>query len=349
MRKLTLLTVLFGVLAAPHAVAQVKTSFAPTTLQISVGHAAHSSIPLEMGYWKQEGLDVDVFGVNGSTAGIEQIAAGNLDFASVGGDALLAARAKGVKVKAVYMYARRSIYKTVVLESSKYKSMSDLKGQTIGRSSTTEANVLYFKTSARLAGLDPEGDFKWLTVPVGALALALQKGEIAALSTWDTMVSSLENRGMKLREIVPPNYDELFGNVIITREELIDKQPQVVAGMLRGIAKSTVFGLANPEAAIRLHWKHYPQTKPQGSDPSVVMQQSMRVFLARFKGLELFDVDKYGESLPSQWNRATVAAKELKIVPADFDSREAWTNRFVGEANDFDRAAIEAQAKAWKQ
>jgi NitT/TauT family transport system substrate-binding protein len=225
-----------------------------------------------------------------------------------------------------------------------------LKGGTIGRSSTAEANVIYFKTSAHLAGLDPEKDFKWLTVPVGALALALEKGEIAALSTWDTMVASLENRGMQLRELVPPHHDELFGNVVVTRDELIEKRPELVAKVLRGIAKASQFGLANPEAAIRIHWRQYPQTKPQhGSDPAAIMRQSMKVFLIRFKGLELFGTDKYGESLPAQWARAAAMAKEQGIVPADFDPREAWTNQLIDEANKFDRAAIIAQAKAWKE
>jgi len=340
---------LLAAFATAPAAAQTKTSFAPTTLQISVGHAAQSSIPIALRYWKDERLDVDVFGVNGSTAGIQQVAAGNLDFCSVGGDALLVARAKGVKVKSVYMYARRPIYKTVVLTSSRFKTMNDLKGQTIGRSSTTEANVLFFIAAARRAGLDPDKDIKWLTVPTGALALALQKGEIAALSTWDTMVASLENRGMELREIESPDQNENFGNVIITRDDLIDKQPELIVKVLRGIAKSTQFGLDNPEAAIRIHWKMYPQTKPQGTNESESMREAMRVFQIRFKGLELFDTNKYGESRPAQWIRATETAKEQQIIPAGFDSSSAWTNRFVDEINTFDRAAITAQAKSWKE
>jgi NitT/TauT family transport system substrate-binding protein len=332
------------------SVAQEKTSFAPTTLQISVGHAGQSSIPLAMGYWKQEGLDVDVFGVNGSTAGIQQIAAGNLDFATVGADALLAARAKGVKVKAVYVYARRPIYKIVTLASSKYKEIAQLKGEMIGRSTATEASVLYFNSAAKYAGLDPEKDIKWLTVPVGALALALQHNEIAALATWDTMVVSLENKGMKLREIVPPNNDENLGNVVITREDVIEKRPELVVKLLRGLAKSTIFGLTNPEAAIRLHWKLYPQTKPQqGASPAETMQASMKVFEARFNGLQLSGTNKYGESLPAQWAKAVADGKEQNIVPADFDPKSAWTNQFIDEVNKFDRQAVIVQAKSWKE
>jgi len=88
-----------------HAADPVKISFGPTTLEISTGHAAQSSIPLALNYWKDEGLDVNVFGTAGSTAGIQQMAAGNLNFATVGGEALLIARAKGLKLKAFYMFA----------------------------------------------------------------------------------------------------------------------------------------------------------------------------------------------------------------------------------------------------
>jgi NitT/TauT family transport system substrate-binding protein len=74
--------------------AQEKVVYAVTTSNISVGHAAQSSIPLTEGFWKAEGLDVEVIGLSGATAGIQQVASGQVDFATVGGDALLIARAK---------------------------------------------------------------------------------------------------------------------------------------------------------------------------------------------------------------------------------------------------------------
>ena len=40
--------------------AQEKVVYAVTTSNISVGHAAQSSIPLTEGFWKAEGLDVEV-------------------------------------------------------------------------------------------------------------------------------------------------------------------------------------------------------------------------------------------------------------------------------------------------
>jgi ankyrin repeat protein len=53
-----------------------KVVFAVTTKDISVGHSAHSSLPQALGYWKEEGLDVMVTSVEGSAAGMQQLAAG---------------------------------------------------------------------------------------------------------------------------------------------------------------------------------------------------------------------------------------------------------------------------------
>ena len=50
-----------------------RTSMGPTTVDISTGHAGHSSLPTSLGYWKAEGLDVNVFGVAGDTATNEGI------------------------------------------------------------------------------------------------------------------------------------------------------------------------------------------------------------------------------------------------------------------------------------
>ena len=57
-----------------------KTSFGPTTVDISTGHAGHSSLPTALGYWKDEGLDVNVFGVAGETAGAQLLLGSKIDF-----------------------------------------------------------------------------------------------------------------------------------------------------------------------------------------------------------------------------------------------------------------------------
>src|SRR3954454_6860547 len=108
-----------------------KVTYAVTTTNITVGHAAQSSIPLGLGLWKDEGLDVEVIGLSDATAGIQQVASGQVDFATVGTEALMVARARGIKVKAVYTYAHKPIYQIVAPADSGVSKIEDVKGKTI--------------------------------------------------------------------------------------------------------------------------------------------------------------------------------------------------------------------------
>jgi NitT/TauT family transport system substrate-binding protein len=322
-----------------------KTSFGPTTVDISAGHAGHSSLPTALGYWKDEGLDVNVFGVAGDTAGVQLLSGSKIDFISLVGAGLLSARAKGIPLKAVYMHARMPIGRFVVPKASGIAKVADLKGKTIGMPVIHPDP--YVEGIYKEAGLDPK-DMKIVATGTGAPALlALKRGDIAAWMSWDTAVAELENRGMEFIEFRPSYFGSLFGNAVVTREELIRDNPKMVVGMCRGIAKAVHFGLNNPDAAVRIHWKLYPQSKPQGTDEAKLLSDSRRVFMSRFADYELHDTKKYGESLAKQWDDLAGLMKEQGLLPADFDVRQAYTNEFVDQINDWDRGRIEAQAKAW--
>src|SRR5437868_12477187 len=109
-----------------------KVVFALTTKDISVGHAAHSSLPQALGYWKDEGLDVEVASVEGSAAGLQQLGSGNIQIVSLGPEEILIGREKGVKIKGFYVQARETIYRLVVPADSPLQKVADLRGKTIG-------------------------------------------------------------------------------------------------------------------------------------------------------------------------------------------------------------------------
>ena len=130
---------------------------------------------------------------------------------------------------------------------------------------------------------------------------------------------------------------------------MIDKHPDVVMKVARGIAKAVHFGFANPDAAVKIHWKAYPQTKPQGDDEAALMRDAKKIFMARFSGFALDVGQAYGESKPAQWAKLADFMKKTGALPASYDPANAFTSQFIADINKFDRAAIDAQAKAWKE
>ena len=328
-----------------------KVVFAVTTKDISVGHSAHSSLPRALGYWKEEGLDVTVTSVEGSAAGMQQLAAGNLQVVSIGPEEIVLGREKGVKIKGFYVQARETIYRIVVPADSPLQKVADLKGKTIGVPSLASGSVPFAKALVASVGIDPEKDVKVLAVGVGAPGrLALQQKQVDCLALWDTLQASIENSGMPLRRLDLPMVQEMLGQTLATRDDLVTENAAILVGFARGVAKATVFGLSNPEAAVRIHWKMYPETKPQTGDEAKALKDALNVFNARFM---LQRVDnrpdpRFGIGTLAQWEKLKSIFKDQKLIEGTAPAADLYSAALVDQINQFDRAAIVAQAKAYK-
>jgi NitT/TauT family transport system substrate-binding protein len=324
-----------------------KVTYAVTTTNITVGHAAQSSIPIGLGLWKDAGLDVEVIGLSGATAGVQQVASGQVDFASVGTDALMIARSKGIKVKAFYTYAQRPIYQVVALKGGGIARIEDLKGKTIGVPDMSAGSVPFIRSILKRSNIDPDKDVKWLSVGLGAPAAnALRQKAVDVWAAWDTAVASLENNGFEFVQIAPAWSNELPGNVLIAKEEAISANPELAIKIARGIAESTLFGFANSSASVRNHWKLYPSTKPQGGDDEKALRDAEHVFDARFDLMKLPPgVTKWGLNIDAKWRELADLTIEQGLLPRDFDSKSAYTNELIDKINDFDADKIKELAK----
>src|SRR5437870_9643871 len=197
---------LAAVVTAQHVIAQQKplkkAVYTITTKDISVGLSANSSIPETLGYWKAEGLDLEITTLEGSTAGIQQLAAGNIQFATVGPETALISREKGVKIKSFYVISRVTIFRVVVAQGSPIQSVADLRGKTIGISALTSGAVPVARALVASGGMEPVKDVKWLADGVGAPAgVAITQESVGAMALWGDFQAGLENRGLRFREI----------------------------------------------------------------------------------------------------------------------------------------------------
>jgi NitT/TauT family transport system substrate-binding protein len=193
------------------------------------------------------------------------------------------------------------------------------------------------------AGLDPDKDVKWLAVGVGPqAALALDRGQIQALSLWDTMQAALEGRGMKFRIVASPAVDNLIGQLLVARKEFLEQHPETAIAIARGIAEATIYAAAYPEATIQNHWKLFPQSEAQKGTLAEKLQDAKRQLNAR---LDLMIDDDwpripFGEITPTNWSATVDAA----IKDGTIKNRErmdgGYTNRLIKQINEFDKAEV---------
>ena len=156
--------------------------------------------------------------------------------------------------------------------------------------------------------------------------------------------------GLALRRLDLPMVQDMIGQTLATSDGYLAENPDVLVGFARGITKAILFGLTNPEAAVRIHWKVYPQTKPQSGDEATLLKEALHVFRARF---ELQRVDhrpdtRYGAVTAAQWQTLTNIYKEQKIVQGTVTPADVYTDKLLDQINTFDQQAVIRHARDYK-
>ncbi len=313
--------------------------------------ASPFAIATKMGWFAQEGIEVDLPGVAGSTDCVRNVASRELDFALPSVEPLAVARPQGLKAKIYYTAYQGNIYGIAVPAESPIHTVADLKGKTVGVISMGSGAVFIARQLAAAAGLDPERDIKLVVAGEGVQpAVMIRNKQVDALAQFDTQFAMVENVGVKLRLLDTKETDHYPGNGFLALEETLKSRRKEAVGLARGYAKGTIFAIANPEAAVRILYEVYPATKPTGKDEATAVRDDVKVLEARIKNwkLEKAGVKRWGEN--SVANYAAYADFMLKsgIIKHKVDAADLVTNEFIDEINRFDASAIAAEAKAYR-
>jgi len=327
----------------------VKFAF-PTNISLSNAPLLMAS---GMGYFKEEGLDVEVMFFQGSSVMMPQLTQKNITFGWMSPESLISGAQPGrtrLPVKLFYNGIYLSPYEIVVKDDSPIKQASDFAGKKIGVGGMTWANIPITKAILNDAGLKFGKDYELLPVGVGASAFrALEDGSVAGLNLFDTFHAQMESSGTKLRRVpVADKYRKLFSNGWLTHEDTLRDKPEMVVKFARAAAKGVVACQANVEACVNNFWALYPNTKPSQGTDAEKLAQAVRIVELRLATM----IPPEG---PAQMGRYT--PESLKdyaevlhagglLSSADLPLDMLYTNDFVERINDFDEKAVAAAAKA---
>lgn len=330
---------------AANAAELTKVTIAVGTTVIDVSQANNTSVPIATECWKRAGLDVTIQPTNSSSA-MQAVLSGQAQFVNMGPGAAILARAKGAPIKAVYLNMRRNFQFPVVLASSDIQSIKDFKGKTIGVISYGAQLVEIIKGMLAEAGLDPNKDVTFVETGGGAQAIAaLTSGRVDVWGTWDSQIATAENMGIKLRRFTTDAAEKLvFGGSYFVRDDYIKDHPDVIEKVLRCVAQGSAEVLANPEGAIKAHWKIYPSSKPTNLDDAEAMKQALHLVNVRSDFIKLGAGERWGEFPPQAAKVMVDFMRANDRLKDDLDPETLYTNQFVEAINHFDSAAVTQKA-----
>jgi NitT/TauT family transport system substrate-binding protein len=180
-----------------------------------------------------------------------------------------------------------------------------LKGKTIGVTSMASAGVVVARAQLAMAGIDPMTQARIVVAGEGAQTAALLRAkQIDALSQFDTQSALVENAGQTLRQLPLGPLAPFPGNGFLTLEKTLKARRDDAITVARGFAMGEIFAMTNPEAAIRMLYEVYPQTRPIGKDEATAVSDDVRVLRARMAHWDLASggVTKWGQSNMANFN-----------------------------------------------
>ena len=202
MKAITVAFVTFLLIAGsrstvPAQISKLRVGFCSRTISSA---AAPFAVATKMGWYKTDGVEVELVALAGSGDCVKVTATREIPFALPSVEPLAAARAQGVKAKIFYTAYQGNIYGIAVPADSPIQKITDLKGKTIGVTNMGTGGVPVAKALIATAGMSPEKDVTIVVAGEGAQTAAmLRSRQVDALSQFDTQYAMVENAGVKLR------------------------------------------------------------------------------------------------------------------------------------------------------
>ncbi|OZI35368.1 nitrate ABC transporter substrate-binding protein [Bordetella genomosp. 1] len=328
------------------------------TVALAIPPAVHDGAPYAaaeaLGYFKQENLDVKTIVFQGAGALLPQVANKRVTVGYPTSEPVISSTFNGkdaLPLQYFYNGVPATTMEFAVLADGPIQSLADLKNKKIGVGALTWGTIPGGRAALRTAGLTPGKDVDF--VAVGALAAgfqALRNHQVDALnfnSSWNDM---LEMSGTRIRRIAyPPVFGETAGNGFIAHVDTVRDNPDLLVRFARAYTKGQVACDANPTYCVRAFWQQNPQAKPEG-DEARALQDATTLLSRRLKRV-LYTADGQPR-VPGQYDlkaiqggiQAMADAGEYPTAQVPVD--KLFSNALLPRINDFDAAAVRAQAKA---
>jgi len=244
-----------GLQAAPAAAQETRVRF-----QLDwrfEGPAALFTLPAKKGYFKAEKLDVVIDAGNGSGGTITRVASGSYDMGFADLAALMEFWGNNptapIKPVAVMMVYNNTPAAVLALKKSGIRTPADLAGKKLG-APVFDAGRKAFPIFAKANGIDA-GKVQWTSMDPPLRETMLVRGDVDAITGfYFTSLLNLNARGVKDEDVVVLPYPQfgvkLYGNVIITTEDFLKKNPEAVRAFLRAFTKGVRDVIAKPDEGI---------------------------------------------------------------------------------------------------
>ncbi|MEI6222717.1 MAG: ABC transporter substrate-binding protein [bacterium] len=274
----------------------------------------------EKGYYKQQGLDVEII-QPGENSNVDQIvASGKADFGISAQESVTQARVGGIPLVSIAAIIQHNTSAFASLKTAGINTAKDFEGKRYGgwgspveeaviKGIMEKSNADFSKVKNVTIGttdffttIGKESDFQWI------------------FYGWDGIEA--KRRGLELNTIMLADLDPIFDYytpILITNEQHISEQKPLVKNFMKATADGYKFAISQPTEAADILSKAAPELNPELINASQQWVSSQYQDEALIWGLQYSEV----------WRRYAQWMADQKLIDHMIEPENAFTNEFV--------------------
>jgi NitT/TauT family transport system substrate-binding protein len=292
-----------------------------TPIRLPVGYIPNVQfaplyVAMEQGFFREQGLDVTL-DYSTELDSVSLVGAGELPFAIASGEQVLLGRDKGLPL--VYTLAWYQDYPVgvVSLKDASITTPADLKGKRIGIPMLSGASYIGLNALLTSAGLT-EKDVSLDVIGFTQLESLVSKRDEAVVVYAANEPVQLEAKGYATNLLRTSDFNNLVGNGLVTNEDLIRKNPELVRKMATAILQGILFTVDNPDQAYSISRKYVENLGENDPVQKTVLAKS----------IDMWKSAKPGYSNSAAWENMQKVLLGMGLLEKPLDLSSAYTNDF---------------------
>lgn len=319
---LVLLLVLSAALTACQTAVPIEES-GPITTRLTMGFIPNIQfapiyVALEKGYFRDAGFDVQLEYGNEADA-IALVGAGEQTFAIASGEQILLARAQGLPVVFVAAWYDEYPVGVVSLSEHRIRVPENLEGVTIGLPGLYGASYIGCIALLSAGGLT-ESDVTLLSIGFNQVeAIATEQVQSAVVYLANEPVV-LRSKGYEVDVIRVADYMQLVSNGLVTNDEAIQKNPEMVKAFIGAMLQGITDTAENPIEAYEISKLYVENLAEADAD-------LQRQILA--ESIALWQTERPGYTEPAGWINMQQVLLNMGLLSEPQDLDKAFTNALL--------------------
>ena len=279
-------------------------------------------VALKKGWFAEEGLEVNIIIGQGSGYTVQALEAGKAEIGISDAPVPIKLRAEGAKVKIVGIIFDKHPNCMYFWKDSGITKPQDLVGKTVAVPASDGHKVMW-PAFAKQIGIDA-ASVKFVNIEPAAKVAALASRSADVVFELYTGKPFMEKAipPDKLGYLIWSDYGfNAYAHSYIARDEVIEKNPELIRKFLKVAYRAWDFTLKNPEEAINILSEYHPINRDD--------------YLANLKlVIEFFKTDRYkkygiGYIDPERMRDTVDTVAKYMNVKVNFKPEEAYTSKFL--------------------